>query len=164
MTRRRARGALRLAAGIAEEARTAGLGRPGPTREEMYGHLVRNPKLRSATCRLYRDGHYAQAVEAAFKLVCNEVKRLAPGTGKDGQDLMFHVFSEQSPLLRLNEMQTESDHSEQRGYKFLFGGVMSGVRNPRAHDHAVEDDVDTALELLAFANHLMSKLALLSRA
>ena len=35
---------------------------------------------------------------------------------------------------------------------------MTGIRNPRAHDHQLADDPDVALELLVLANHLMRKL------
>jgi Protein of unknown function (Hypoth_ymh) len=36
----------------------------------------------------------------------------------------------------------------------IFAGAMTGIRNPRAHEHAYLDDPRTALELLALANHL----------
>ena len=71
---------------------------------------------------------------------------------------MRAAFSANSPLLYLNSLQSESDRNEQRGYMDLFAGAMTGIRNPRAHEHDIEDDPQVALELLVIANHLMRKL------
>ena len=40
----------------------------------------------------------------------------------------------------------------------IFAGSMTGIRNPRAHEHDLVDEPEVALELLALANHLMRKL------
>ena len=40
----------------------------------------------------------------------------------------------------------------------IFAGSMTGIRNPRAHQHDLMDDPEVALELLGLANHLMRKL------
>ena len=40
----------------------------------------------------------------------------------------------------------------------IFAGVMAGIRNPRAHEHELEDEPEVALELIILANHLMRKL------
>ena len=40
----------------------------------------------------------------------------------------------------------------------MFAGAMTGIRNPRAHEHELKDDPKVALELLALANHLMGEL------
>ena len=71
---------------------------------------------------------------------------------------MFTVFNEKNPILKLNELHSTSDRNEQEGYKHLFAGAMTGIRNPRAHEHELRDDPKVALEKLAFANHLMNKL------
>ena len=47
---------------------------------------------------------------------------------------------------------------EQRGYMDIFAGSMTGIRNPRAHEHDLADEPEVALELLVLANHLMRKL------
>ena len=40
----------------------------------------------------------------------------------------------------------------------LFAGAMTAIRNPRAHEHSIQDDPETALELLTIGNHLMDRL------
>jgi hypothetical protein len=54
----------------------------------------------------------------------------------------------------LNAMRSTSERDEQTGYRFIFAGVMTGIRNPRAHEHQLRDDPDVALEMLVLANHL----------
>ena len=68
---------------------------------------------------------------------------------------MRAAFSANSPILGFNSLKSLSDRDEQRGYMDIFAGVMMGVRNPRVHEHSLEDDPEVALELIILANHLM---------
>lgn len=121
---------------------------------ELYDILVKSKELRDATRKLFSGGHYARAVEEAYKCLNNRVK-VKTGLAKDGQDLMNQVFSTKKPVLKLNNLKTESEVDEQLGYMLIFGGCMTGIRNPRAHEHQLQDSPDIALEMLAWANHLM---------
>lgn len=121
----------------------------------QFDALVTDPDL-NATCRtLYRDGHHARAVEEAYKFLANAVKGRSGEAVRDGQDLMLHVFSLDNPVLRLNNLRRVSDRDEQAGYRFMLAGAMTGIRNPRAHEHTLRDQEDVALEMLVMANHLM---------
>jgi uncharacterized protein (TIGR02391 family) len=128
---------------------------PSPEPLDQFDALVTDPDL-NATCRtLFRDGHYARSVEEAFKFLANAVKGRSGETTRDGQDPMLHVFSVDSPVLRLNELRRVSQRDEQAGYRFMLPGAMTGIRNPRAHEHDVRDQADVALEMLVLANHFM---------
>jgi uncharacterized protein (TIGR02391 family) len=121
----------------------------------QFDAVVTDPDL-SATCRtLYRDGHHARAVEEAYKFLANSVKGRSGESARDGQDLMLHVFNVETPVLRLNDLRRASEQDEQAGYRFMLAGAMTGIRNPRAHEHSLSDQADVALELLVMANHLM---------
>ncbi len=109
------------------------------------------------------DGHYAEAVEEAFKCVNNVVKNKS-GSSRDGPDLMLHVFDAGKPVLKLNALRTTSDTDEQEGYRFMFAGCMTGIRNPHAHAHDLRDSPDAALEMLVWANHLLRVLSRAKRA
>lgn len=150
-----------LAKALQDEADRLGLGVAAPPKHpppsnlvEVYDALISSEPIRSATRKLFVDGHYAEAVEEAFKCVNNSVKQKS-GVSRDGQDLMLHVFDEKKPLLKLNELETVSQRDEQAGYKFILAGCMTGIRNPRAHEHGREDEPQVALEMLVWANHLM---------
>lgn len=121
----------------------------------QFDALVSDPDV-NVTCRaLYRDGHHARAVEEAFKFLANAVKGRSGEAARDGQDLMLHVFNLDQPVLRLNDLRRVSERDEQAGYRFMLAGAMTGIRNPRAHEHTIRDQADVALELLVIANHLM---------
>ena len=63
-----------------------GMGRPSLTSDKLelqartlldqFDERVSNPKLHSATRKLFENGHYPQSVEAAFKRLNNEVKKI----------------------------------------------------------------------------------------
>ena len=140
-----------------------GLGRPSITKFikpkpndfiGLYDVLINNKILISATKKLFVDGHYARAVEEAYKCLNNFVKSKS-GLDIDGQDLMNQAFSINNPVLKLNKLQTKSEKDEQLGYMLALGGCMTGIRNPRAHEHLFRDAPDIALEMLTWANHLM---------
>ena len=124
----------------------------------LFDRLVTNEFLQKATHDRFRSRNYADAVEAAFKCLANAVKEKSGDLHKDGPNLMRHVFSERSPLLKFNARESQSERDEHNGYRDIFAGVMTGIRNPRAHEHEMKDSPAVALELLAMANHLMRKL------
>jgi len=152
-----------IAQSIQSEVDSLGLGKDGqqvravPPSHDYVGYfdiLITSQPLRSVTRRLYVDGHYAQAVEEAYKCLNHTVK-VKSKLSSDGADLMQQVFSEKSPVLRLNDLRTMSQRDEQTGYMMILAGCMRGIRNPRAHESGLWDSPDTALEFLVWANHLM---------
>ena len=125
---------------------------------ERFDETITNGSLSEVCRRLFVDGHYAQAVEQAFKSLNNAVRAKSGLNNVDGEPLMQQAFSPNKPILRLNRMRTTTDVNEQRGYMNLFAGAMTAIRNPRAHEHSIQDDPETALELLTIGNHLMDML------
>jgi uncharacterized protein (TIGR02391 family) len=145
---------------VQELESTPGLAREPSHRTSTLRSLrssVRDPDLHKIVSKLYSDGHHARAVEAAFKYLNNLVKERANATSYDGANLMKQVFSVNSPVLRLNSGTTVSERDEQLGYMEIMAGCMTGIRNPRAHEHDWEDPELRALELLCLANHLVEK-------
>lgn len=70
---------------------------------------------------------------------------------------MQAVFSPKNPVLRFNDMQTESDRSEQQGMMYLYAGAMLALRNPRAHG-VIRDEPTEALEYIGLVNMLIRAL------
>lgn len=106
---------------------------------------------RSAS-QLYRDGHYANAVESAVKAL-NNLVRLRTGLEDDGSRLMDSAFGGKEPKVRFNALADESDRNEQTGFFMLFKGAVAGLRNPRAHSF-IDDRPERALEFIAFVSLL----------
>jgi uncharacterized protein (TIGR02391 family) len=120
----------------------------------LFDALITEDVLRDTTRQLFVDGHYALAVEEAFKCLNNVVKARSRLT-TDGADLMRNAFTPKSPVLRLNALKTESQRNHQLGYMEILAGCMTGIRNPRAHEHRHLDEPRVALEMLSLANHLL---------
>jgi uncharacterized protein (TIGR02391 family) len=120
-----------------------------------YEELALHPQIAWAASDLYRDGHYANAVEASVKAL-NELVRLRSGLESDGVSLMQKAFSANNPVLKFNDLSDQSDHDEQVGFMMMFSGAVSGLRNPRSHGF-IHDDAERALEFIAFVS-LLAKL------
>jgi uncharacterized protein (TIGR02391 family) len=110
-------------------------------------------EIERAAGKLYRDGHYSNAVEDACKALNQYVVLRSGKYDLDGKGLMTTVFSKKNPILAFNNLSNESDENEQQGLMHLFEGVMIGFRNPRAHT-LIQDDPERALEMIAFISFL----------
>lgn len=106
--------------------------------------------------KLFDDAHYAEATFEAFKYLDKSVAKLA-GSKDSGQKLMMQALSETGSI-KLNTLETESERDEQNGYKFLFSGAMSAVRNPRGHEYDFYDTPESCLDHLSLASLLIRRL------
>ena len=123
----------------------------------LFDKMQFHPRVIVASKSLFATGHYAQAIFEAFKDVNNFVKEKTV-LSLDGKALMSKVFNENAPIIRLNELLSQSDRDEQEGFKFLFMGAMVGIRNPKAHDSIAQPDPYRTLEYLGFASLLMKRI------
>lgn len=129
----------------------------------LYDLMIDDPDLNDCSHQLFEDGHYAQAVEEAFKFVNNLVKHRS-GLATDGSPLMNSAFSANSPVLKLSKLTTQSQRDQQLGYMQMLSGAMVGIRNPRAHEHRYLEEPRVALELMCLANHLVRVIKKATRA
>lgn len=145
-----------IKAGFLEELGDAGRTSTGKTLQAYEG-LELHPAIERAASRLFRDAHYANAVEDAVKAL-NALVRMNSGVeDKDGTGLMEYVFNPKSPILKFNSLADQSEIDEQKGFMMMFSGAVAGLRNPRAHK-IIKDDPEMALEFIAFIS-LLAKLA-----
>jgi uncharacterized protein (TIGR02391 family) len=159
VSREFAKSLLAACSAVQSEVDAAGLGAVAEESDPiaLYDKIITDDRIRRTTRGLYHDGYYALAVEECFKSINDAVKALAHARD-DGAALMRRVLSAKNPVLALNELQTESDESEQQGYMDIFAGCMTGIRNPRAHKAEYLDASDRALEMIAWGQHLLQKL------
>lgn len=127
------------------------------------GDLDLHPEIRRASEALFRDKHYANAIEDACKALDALVKMRSGQYDLGGTELMQKVFSVNKPTLSFNPGVSESDKSEQQGMMFLYAGTMLAFRNPRAHE-IIKDDPERALEALSFISFLAKALDDVQRA
>ena len=91
-----------------------------------------NPAIVEEALPRFNAGHYADAVEAALKVVCQQI-RDKTGLAEDGTALMQKAFSASNPRLAFDDPIRETKENLQKGYLQIFVGTMQGVRNPKAH-------------------------------
>lgn len=115
-----------------------------------------HPAISAVSVKLFDDGHYSQATFEAFKFLDLEVKKLS-GINDSGFALMMAALNEANPKIKLTPLVTLSDVDEQKGYRFVFAGAMSAIRNPRGHEINI-DPIDRCLDHLSFASVLLRRL------
>jgi uncharacterized protein (TIGR02391 family) len=151
---------IKALAAFEKFARSAGgLGTERSDREEQshpFDERNIHPDISSVSLKLFDNGHYSQATFEAFKLVDIIVKKLSK-INESGFKLMMAAFSEALPKIKLTDLATQSEIDEQSGYKFIFAGAMSAIRNPRGHDINI-DPIDRCLDHLSFASVLLRRL------
>jgi len=119
-----------------------------------------HPEIVKHSQKLFLQQNYFHAAFEASKAFNNSVKVKAH-SNKDGQDLMMSVFSENG-VLKLNSGQTESEKNVQDGVKFLSSGLMRAVRNPTAHEPALDWPINKQecldfLSMISFLFHQLDK-------
>ena len=127
---------------------------PGDEWLVEYDRRITDDELRTATRKLFVDGHYSNAVEDGIKAL-NECVRLKSGSVLDGDKLMSDVFRPDAPKLRIpDKLTSDNAKSEQRGQMMLCCGVVAAWRNPRAHK-LMDDEPDKTVMMLEVVQHLM---------
>jgi uncharacterized protein (TIGR02391 family) len=117
-----------------------------------------HPDLPKRVRALFDDGYYPESTFLAYKYIETEVKRIASIRGQTGFRLMMTAFDEAKPKIALNNLLADSDIDEQRGYRHVFAGAQSAIRNPRGHDTELIDNPDLCLDHLALASVLLRRL------
>ena len=108
--------------------------------------------------KLFIQTNYFHAVFEAAKLYNKEVQRRSSSI-KDGYQLMMDVFGENG-CLKHNKGKTTTERDELNGIKFLSAGLMQALRNPTAHELALEWEITKmdCLDILSFISFLLRKL------
>lgn len=116
-----------------------------------------HPFIASISRSRMKDGYFADAVEAACKSLNTRVREIVKaktGDELDGARLMQRAFSVDNPIIRVSHDDSASGQDTQKGYMQIFSGVMTGIRNPKAHDNQTITRED-ALRKLIFISMLI---------
>jgi uncharacterized protein (TIGR02391 family) len=113
-----------------------------------------HPKVLDVSGKLFRDGHYEEAIFEAFKALEEYVKEKSGIKQKSGKSLIGYVFDENNPLLKIKYSHPDTAKEEQEGFKLIFMGSMLGIRNPKAHHRIIQQDKVRTMQYLALASLL----------
>ena len=109
--------------------------------------------------KLFLEGNFFHAVFEAAKSYNVEVKKKSHST-KDGQALMLDVLGADKGVLKITPCVSDTDRNIQDGVKFLSAGLMQAIRNPTAHEPALDWPIsrEDALDVLSFLSFLFRQL------
>ena len=114
------------------------------------------PALWRAVANAYESGNYTHAILDGIHLL-SELLREKSGLDGDGHSLVGAALGGQSPVLRINRLQTETERNIQKGIEQILRGIYQGIRNPRSHEQ-IEDTKEAADAIVHFISYLVSVL------
>lgn len=128
--------------------------------------------VKDASYKDYKNEDFYRAVEEAIKRYHTKVQEKSK-CNEDGQRLMLKVFGKDNATLSTSSKYKKKDGSDfaistienvEEGQKFMSAGVMSGVRNPIAHEEVAElkdsglFTENDCLDMLSLLSHLCRRL------
>lgn len=128
--------------------------------------------VQDASYNDYKNEDFYRAVEETIKRFQVIVQEKS-GCNEDGQKLMLKVFGKDNALLSVSSKYKKSGgydfapttrENVEEGQKFMSAGVMSGVRNPIAHEEISElresglFSENDCLDILSLLSHLFRRL------
>ena len=113
-------------------------------------------ELWSAVVSVYEAGNYSHAIlEAVHHL--SSILRERAGVDGDGASLVGQALGGDSPRLRVNLLQTDTERNVQKGLEQILRGIYLAIRNPRSHEQTT-DTKQTADAIITFLDYLLDLL------
>lgn len=101
----------------------------------------------------YESRNFSAAILDAIHFL-SELIRERSGLDGDGANLVGRAFGGKAPVLKVNNLNTESEKNVQAGIEQLLRGIYQAVRNPRSHG-TNQDTEDDAVAIILFINHML---------
>lgn len=103
--------------------------------------------------------NYFHSVFEAVKSIAEEIRKKTSLT-LDGSELIDRAFSVNSPLIKINPLENETEKSEQKGFSNLIKGVFGMFRNTTAHSPKIVWQIteDEALDIMTTISMIHKKI------
>lgn len=139
--------------------KSAGAIAPLSSEDDSFTFRNFHPEVHRHSKRLFNQRNYFHAVFEAAKAYNVAVKAKSQSI-KDGKDLMLSVWGAEQGVLKVTPCVSDTDKNVQDGLKFLSAGLMSAIRNPTAHEPALDWPIekDDCLDILNFISYLFRQL------
>jgi uncharacterized protein (TIGR02391 family) len=120
---------------------------------EMNLQTQVSSELWQAIASSYEVGNFTHAIlDAMHQLTV--VLRERSGVDGDGATLVGQALGGDSPKLRVNSFQSESEKNVQRGIEQILRGAYLAIRNPRSHEPYTDSQSD-ADAIVHFVDYLL---------
>jgi uncharacterized protein (TIGR02391 family) len=110
-------------------------------------------KLWASIETAYERRDFTSAILDSLYYLGNYIREKT-GLESDGVPLVLQAFGGNSPKLRVNALQTESEKNIQKGTQHLLMGLFTSIRNPRSHEK-YDDTKEDADSIILFVNYLL---------
>ncbi len=129
-----------------------------PENAKIFDDRRFHGKINQHARKLFIEGNYFHAVFECCKVYDKEVQSKSQMT-EYGARLMEAALS-MTGTVKLNTQKSRTEINEQEGIMHLSIGLMRAIRNPQAHEPALDWPIDRkdALDLLSFLNFLFRKI------
>jgi uncharacterized protein (TIGR02391 family) len=111
-------------------------------------------ELWAAISSTYQAENYTHSIVDAMHYL-SDILREKSGAEGDGTNLVGHALGGDTPRLRVNKLQTETEKNIQKGLVQILMGMYTAIRNPRSHEQ-IQDDQSTADAIIYFVNYILS--------
>lgn len=103
--------------------------------------------------------NYFHSVFEAVKSIAEEIRKKTELT-LDGSELIDRAFSVNTPLIKINSLESETEKSEQKGFSNLIKGVFGMFRNTTAHAPKIIWQIteDEALDIMTTISLIHKKI------
>jgi uncharacterized protein (TIGR02391 family) len=113
-------------------------------------------RLWEAIANTYENGNYAHSVVDSIHVLTNTLREKS-GLDGDGNPLVGGALGGDTPKIKLNSLQTDTEKNIQKGFEAILRGTYSAIRNPRSHE-AASDRREDADAIICFVNYLLTVL------
>ena len=134
--------------------------------EQKADKLKSKLKTRNAHAKIFEycnaellTNNYFHSVFEAVKSIAETIRQKT-GLTDDGSELINKAFSVRNPLIKINDLSTETKESEHKGFANLIRGVFGMFRNTTAHAPKIiwEINEEDALDILSTISLIHRKL------
>lgn len=119
---------------------------------------VHHDVIRFCKSELLQD-NYFHAVFEATKSVADKIREMT-GLTCDGAELVEKAFAINNPLIKINNLTSETENSEHKGFANLLKGFFGMFRNTIAHEPKIKWNIEEndALDMMTIASLMHRKL------
>lgn len=130
--------------------------------QDIHIQYQLHPEIHRVSGGLFNDAHYSQAIFEACKRLEEELKRAAAQIGRSDLIKFDDIVNQlmgcdkvRAAIIAFNSQFSDAEMDEQKGFMFLFKGVVA-IRNHKGHTSGIKiDDELRAFEYLALCSLLM---------
>ncbi len=112
-----------------------------------------DPELWKTIQTQYEKQSFTDAIKDAIYYLSNLIRERT-GLENDGISLIGQAFGGNAPILKVNQMQTESEINIQKGVEQILRGIYQAIRNPRSHEKYTDAKEDTD-SIIVFINYII---------